>query len=73
MEDSVPCQYLLATSLPPTLADGDLCHWLGRLRDYDAKVVFTLGTGAVEVFGHIRNVSPLSVWVVPIPVGGEFG
>ena len=51
----------------------DLRHWLWWLRDYYTEVVFTLWTGAVEVFGRIRNVSPLSVWVVPIPVGGEFG
>jgi len=51
----------------------DLRHWLRGLRNNNTEIVFTLGAGAVEVFGHIRNVSPLSVWVVPIPVGGEFG
>jgi len=32
--------------------NGSLPHWLRRLRDNDAQVVFTLRAGAVEVFGH---------------------
>ncbi len=37
--------------------DGDLRHRLRRLRDNDAEVVFTLGAGAVEVFGHLMTVA----------------
>jgi len=70
-KDDLPIQ--LETTHSTVSVDGDLHHWFRGLRYNDAEVVFALGAGAVEVFGHIRNVSPLSVWVVPIPVGGEFG
>ncbi len=70
-KDYLPVQFEAATEA--TRVNEDLPYWLWWLRHNNAEVVFTLWTGAVEVFRHIRNVSPLSVWVVPIPVGGEFG
>ncbi len=37
-----------------------LLHWFWWFRHNDAQVVFTLGAGAVEVFGHGRGIlSPL--------------
>jgi len=35
----------------------DLLHWFRRLRHNDTQVVFALGTGAVEVFGHLMTVA----------------
>ena len=39
-----------------TGVNGDLLHWLWRLRNNDAKVAFALGAGAVKVFRHIKTV-----------------
>jgi len=49
-KDYLPVQLKAATEA--TGVDGDLLDRLGRLRDNNSQVVFTLWTGAVEVFGH---------------------
>jgi len=49
-KDDLPGQ--LEATPETTGVNGDLRHWFRRLRDNDAQVVFALGAGAVEVFGH---------------------
>ena len=39
--------------------NGDLPHWFWWIRDNYTEVVFALGAGAVEVFGHRRGIFPL--------------
>ncbi len=36
--------------------NSNLRHWFWWLRDHNAEVVFALGAGAVEVFGHKNGV-----------------
>ncbi len=49
-KDDLPVQ--LKATTEATGINWDYLPWFWWLRDYDAKVVFTLRTGAVEVFGH---------------------